>query len=295
MSTLSPEQKDALQLAVIAAVASPPAGVPTFPDGSVFWTETDAPVNDPPYITLTELGSDEQGLDGDEQYIPEHRAQIDTITIPALPSSELYDVEVNGELVASVDGTGLTQAQLRDAVIAEINGSDLDDVVTATASGTDVLVTADEAGLAFVLEVVSGTGMTSTTTTANIDLVRYQRDTYEVTVAIQVHVMRSETNPRHADDAAVVTRRLRSRIWNPERHAELDAVGCPILRRGTLRDLSANTGSRTESVSEIEIVLGVASIDRDEVGSMRSFEGEGTLTEENGDELVIPFDTSTES
>lgn len=278
---LSPNQKARIRDVVIACIGpgsdpAQPDGIPEIDPARIYWAPTGQPSSTEPYVVLTELGADDQGLEGDTLYRRVLLAQVDTIVIPATPSSELYDIDIAGDLVASADGTGLSQAELRDALIADLNAADVG--VTATASGGNVLVTADELGIAFELEVTGGTGMTSSTTTGTSELVRYQRDTYEVTVTVTAFVTQGEVTPRHARDASIITRRLRTRIMRPQHHLTLDTAGCPIRRRGTLRDLSARLKSTQQSISALDLVVGSAAIDTESVGWIETAAGEGTLT-----------------
>lgn len=82
-------------------------------------------------------------------------AQTKLFTTPAAPNnSTLYRLIINGtNCDFTTDGTA-TQAELRDGMIAAINNA-VGAAVTATASGTDVLVTADVAGTNFSWEIYS--------------------------------------------------------------------------------------------------------------------------------------------
>lgn len=96
-------------------------------------------------------------------------AQVNTISIPATPSAVTYTVTINGDVAASVAGSGLTQTQLRDAIDTAIDASSQATNVTATVGSGTVIVTSDTAGVPFTISV-SGTGMTVAATTPNVGL-----------------------------------------------------------------------------------------------------------------------------
>lgn len=99
-------------------------------------------------------------------------AQTKVFTIPASPAnSELYRLKINGVLCSYITGSGATQAELRDGLITDINLK-LGDVLTASASTNDVLVTGDVGGVPFSYEVVSGgSGSTAITLGAGTGIV----------------------------------------------------------------------------------------------------------------------------
>jgi hypothetical protein len=96
-------------------------------------------------------------------------AQVTTLSIPASPSSVTYVVTINGDVAASVDGTGLTQAQLRDAIDTAVDASTQAPNVTATTGSGTVILTSDVPGVPFTVSL-SGTGLTQAATTANVGL-----------------------------------------------------------------------------------------------------------------------------
>lgn len=96
-------------------------------------------------------------------------AQVNTISIPATPSAVTYIVTINGDVAASIAGSGLTQTQLRDAIDTAIDASSQAPNVTATVGSGTVVVTSDVAGVPFTISV-SGTGMTQAATTPNVGL-----------------------------------------------------------------------------------------------------------------------------
>lgn len=83
-------------------------------------------------------------------------AQSQVFTLPANPDDSVtYAVTINGQTIptAALDGTSTT-AELLTALIAAINGNaDIAAVVTAAASGADLIVTSDIAGVPFTYAV----------------------------------------------------------------------------------------------------------------------------------------------
>lgn len=85
-------------------------------------------------------------------------AQTQVVTVPGtVDNSATYHVIINGTDITYLTDASATQAELRDGLIAAINASDESDNVTATASGNNVLVTADDPGTAFTLTVGTAT------------------------------------------------------------------------------------------------------------------------------------------
>ena len=80
-------------------------------------------------------------------------AQTQLFTTPAAPnSSVLYRLLINGENCDYTTDASATQAELRDNMIVAINNK-VGAAVTASASGTDVLVTGDVGGVPFTFAI----------------------------------------------------------------------------------------------------------------------------------------------
>lgn len=100
-------------------------------------------------------------------------AQVDTIVIPATPGTGTYTYTQAGVTITVDSDPALTQTQLRDAYISQINAdSTLGALVTAASSGNNVTITSDVAGTPFT-GTVGGTASAAaaavsiSTTTAN--------------------------------------------------------------------------------------------------------------------------------
>jgi hypothetical protein len=91
-----------------------------------------------------------------------------TIVVTTVANTTVYSGTINGVAwTYTSDGTA-TVAEIRDGIIAALNGSTQAAYITASASGNDVLVTSDIAGIPFAL---TGTAnLTITTTTANVGI-----------------------------------------------------------------------------------------------------------------------------
>ena len=140
-------------------------------------------------------------------------------------------------------------------------------------------------------------GMTATSLDAEVQhaaaaggLRQTTRETLEVTLAITVHSRASSSRPHHHQSAAYLARRILLYFATPDCSSILARVGCPVLRRGPLRDLSSLLrGSQWASACEVQLVLAVSALDVRQVGWIASVEGEGTVTDPAGDSLVIPW------
>lgn len=95
-------------------------------------------------------------------------AMVMTIVVTTVANTTVYSGTVNGVAwTYTSDGTA-TVAEIRDGIIAAINGTSQAPRLTASASGNDVLVTSDLPGIPFTL---TGTAnLTITTTTPNVGL-----------------------------------------------------------------------------------------------------------------------------
>lgn len=99
-------------------------------------------------------------------------AQTQLFVIPAAPDDSVnYTITINGiDCVVAADADS-TQAELRDAMITEIN-TELDGIVLATPSTNDVLVTAVVPGIPFTFSIDTGTtaDITAGAATANVGI-----------------------------------------------------------------------------------------------------------------------------
>jgi hypothetical protein len=83
-------------------------------------------------------------------------AQFQLFVVPATPdNSTLYRIVINGTNCDYTTDASATQAELRDGLIAAINAA-VGEVVTATTSTNDVLVTSDVAGIPFTYSIATG-------------------------------------------------------------------------------------------------------------------------------------------
>jgi hypothetical protein len=124
-------------------------------------------------------------------------------------------------------------------------------------------------------------------------LYRVTRKTYAVSVATTIVVRQNDAAPSHLLDAAVLMRRLDLGIDEPEHQRTLNLAGCPILRRGTARDVGRIARATQETRQELTIVVGLASIRRTAVGWIETVEGEGTVLEPGGSSTVLPFEAES--
>lgn len=116
------------------------------------------------------------------------------------------------------------------------------------------------------------------------------REVMEVTIAITVHSRPSSSRPHHHQAASYLARRVLLYLGTPEAAAVLARVGCPILRRGPLRDLSSLLrGSQWQSACEVQLVLAVTPLDVRDVGWIESADGTGTVTDDAGGTAVVPW------
>jgi len=117
---------------------------------------------------------------------PAAQAQVDTIVTPAVPGIGTYTYTQAAITIEVDSDPALTQAQLRDAFVAQINGDvTLAALITAAPSGDNVTITADVPGTAFTA-VLGGTAApvcTISTTTPNITKQQDLRD--DLVAAIQ--------------------------------------------------------------------------------------------------------------
>lgn len=95
-------------------------------------------------------------------------AQVNTYTVPASPSAVDYIITLDGTSV-TVDGTALTQTQLRDALIAAIDAAFTGLFDAAIGSASTLTVTALQPGRPFTSSV-AGTDLTQAVTTPNVGL-----------------------------------------------------------------------------------------------------------------------------
>jgi hypothetical protein len=82
-------------------------------------------------------------------------AQSRVLTLPADPTDSVtYSITINGTVVttAALDASSTT-AELQAALVTAINGSSVATEVTAANSGADVIVTADDPGTPFTIEL----------------------------------------------------------------------------------------------------------------------------------------------
>lgn len=83
-------------------------------------------------------------------------AQFQLFVVPAAPdNTTLYRIVINGTNCDFTTDASATQTELRDGLIAAVNAA-VGAAVTATASGNDVLITADVAGIPFTYSIATG-------------------------------------------------------------------------------------------------------------------------------------------
>lgn len=119
------------------------------------------------------------------------------------------------------------------------------------------------------------------------------REQFEVSVEVQVAVSRDDAAPTHAQDAGVLLRRLAVRLLGSRADATLTAAGCPVMRRGGLRDLTvAGPGaSQWQTRGALDLVLGIEVIESDVVDVVTAVSGEVDLAAASGETIVAPFTT----
>lgn len=113
---ISTRQARAIRDEILLALASPPAGVPVFPDAAVIWGPSDPPANASPWVLLTEIGGVAQGLDGEERHRPdpEDASQLLSIT------RETFEVTVQITVHVRRSAVTPTHEQSASAVLRRV-------------------------------------------------------------------------------------------------------------------------------------------------------------------------------
>jgi hypothetical protein len=94
-------------------------------------------------------------------------AQVETLSIPASPGNGDYVATING-VSATFTASSSTQTQVRDGLLAAINGTSQAPFVTATSGSGTVIITSDQAGRPFSISISSpSSSMTVAHTTPN--------------------------------------------------------------------------------------------------------------------------------
>jgi len=104
-----------------------------------------------------------------------NQAQVDTIVTPAVPGTGTYTYTQASVVITVASDPAITQAQLRDAYVAQINANPtLAALITAAPSGNNVTITADVPGTPFTAAVggtasVGAAAVSISTTTPNVN------------------------------------------------------------------------------------------------------------------------------
>jgi hypothetical protein len=98
---------------------------------------------------------------------PTNVAQVSDVVIATVANNSLYRVIINGVSFDYTSDADATAAEIRDGLIAAVNAGT--EPVTASASGADVRLTADNAGESFSLSV-GDNKLTITPVTANVGI-----------------------------------------------------------------------------------------------------------------------------
>lgn len=119
------------------------------------------------------------------------------------------------------------------------------------------------------------------------------RESWEVTVSVTLRSQRGDARASWGTDAGLRLRRVLT-LRRSELAEGLSAAGCPILRVGGIRDLSAaHRGSQWESTAQVDLTLRVASQYTTRPGWAETVSGEASMEVPGADPVVVPFSTET--
>jgi len=182
--------------------------------------------SDPIYTAVATMFSQE--AQPDRAYLARRStavAQVSTITVPASPTDGTYTVTVNG-VTHSYVASGASQTDVANALRTAINGGAAASAVTATGT-TSVVITSDEAGVAFTASAsMSGgaTGLSAAVTTPNVGIrsdvaaVRAQVDDW-------YHALELTRTAGSAREIAAATAPIRKMSWSQTSDAAAQAAG----------------------------------------------------------------------
>jgi hypothetical protein len=232
-----------------------------WPADRILWTHGGHPTGASPFVRLTSQGPSALVS------CPERRGiatkQTWTVTIDTA-AAVTFAIAIRDE-THSVDGTALTETQIRDALLASIAGSSY---ATGVASGSDGIdLTAVVPGQ--MLNVIATPGGNTTTTLTRNAGVNLELTPSEIPVRVNVFA-RMRESMQHQYGATALLAAIVLGLKDANARDTLRDAGFPIVRWQPEVNLDAFAGQEYETRAQVELVCGAQFTHSHEVGAAES-------------------------
>jgi len=245
------------------------------PSASVAWSDQDHPAGVRPYATLSAPEIPGTVTQAEIRNV----AQVQRHTVEVTSSADgTYTITVGG-VDHDFAAIGKTLTEIRDGLVVAF-ASSLEATASADPLNTDRLfVDALAAGVVLTIALSAGLGAItvgpySLPTRDAIQIQSFALEELEVTVTISNRY--DDAAPLVTQHARAMAAKVKAGVYLPSPHAILAAAGCPVIRTGSVLDLSVLLGAQYETRATVDLVCSVPAILAEEPGTIETAEIAGT-------------------